>query len=285
MSATHTPTVNLAFALRCEAKPWIDHYNLIQKQSAKLPLFQRAADNEQPFNINLIVAGIGGTNMASGCGWLAAQSATANDVWVNIGIAGHASLPLGEAALVVHSLDSADSQNHYPPLICKWTGAKVSLLSGNEVISDYPQNQAVDMEASAFFQTARRFSSSELVQSLKVISDNQQHGVEALNAKRISELIASQVEQIDAYIRALVSLVPDLRQDMSLYPELEQFHCTVSQRQQFTDLSGKLLSLGMAESEQRALLAGATSMKQALQALRSVQLETAPALPVGRSEK
>lgn len=278
MSAAFTPTLNLLFALRCEAKPWIDHYSLQKDSAASLPLYRGAATHQRPFNVNLLISGIGCGNMASACGWLAAQQADDHSAWVNIGIAGHAELPVGEAALVVHSLDGVNNLNHYPPLINKWRGAKISLLTGNEVISDYPPNQAVDMEASAFFQAAKRFSTAELLQAIKIISDNQENSVDALNASRISELIAARVTEIDDYLSALVQLVPENRLTTPLYPEIEQLHCTMSQQQQFTDLSNKLANIGLSEQTIRNKLKDVESMKLVLQRLRDLQLSSAPAL-------
>jgi len=54
------------------------------------------------------------------------------------------------------------------------------------------------MEAMAFFATACRSASSELVQSLKVVSDNQDQTAETVNAKQASELVAAHVDMIKA---------------------------------------------------------------------------------------
>ncbi len=50
----------------------------------------------------------------------------------------------------------------------------------------------------AFFATACRSASSELVQSLKVVSDNQDQTAETVNAKQASELVAAHVDMIKA---------------------------------------------------------------------------------------
>lgn len=270
------PTVNLVLALACEAKPLIDYYRLGKDHSTKLPLFRSQASDQRAFNINLVVAGIGVLNMAMACGWLAARSDNRQSVWLNVGTAGHAQLPVGELVLVVCSQDATSDTVHYPPLVAKWTGANVSLLTGNGPIVDYPVNQAVDMEASAFYQVAKRFTTTELAQSLKIISDNQEQGISLLSAPRISELVAAQIEQIADFVNALALLVPPQLQQPALLPGIENLYCTTSQLHQYRDLMNKISNIGIADQVISKNLIGADSMAKVLAELRRLQQQSAP---------
>jgi hypothetical protein len=64
------------------------------------------------------------------------------------------------------------------------------------------------MEASGFFATASRFSSLELIQSFKVISDNRLSPITSLNGKILAKLIENQL----ATIHSLKSELEHIRQ-------------------------------------------------------------------------
>ena len=56
------------------------------------------------------------------------------------------------------------------------------------------------MEASAFYETAVRFSSSELILCLKVISDNQLSTVENIQPKQVAALIAAHLATVESLL-------------------------------------------------------------------------------------
>ena len=274
------PDLNIIVALACEAKPLVDRYRLAKQHCTAFPHFCGRVDDQREFNVNLVVSGIGTENMAAACGWLGALTVDSTCAWLNIGIAGHADLLIGEIALVVSSSRLNSDRNYYPPLVAKWHGKGVPLLSCNEPCSDYPDGHAVDMEASAFFAIATRFTTTELVQSLKVISDNGKSGLPALDASRFSALIAAQTDRIDGFARNLVKLVPPINERSDLLDNIQHLHVTVSQLQQFGDLLNKLANLGVDDARLAEKLNAAKSMRQLLTELRSLQLQTAPDLAV-----
>jgi hypothetical protein len=61
------------------------------------------------------------------------------------------------------------------------------------------------MEASAFFETASRFSSAELVQCIKIISDNPSQQI-GRDKARISELINAHIVQLASFAKSLEDL-------------------------------------------------------------------------------
>ncbi|NNE62697.1 MAG: hypothetical protein HKN34_01315, partial [Gammaproteobacteria bacterium] len=62
-----------------------------------------------------------------------------------------------------------------------------------------------DMEASAFFSTAIRFSSAELVHSLKIIGDNRDQPPE-LDKSIVSALVSEQIRPITGFAKSLIKL-------------------------------------------------------------------------------
>jgi len=136
----------------------------------------------------------------------------------------------------------------------------------------------VDMEANTFFTSAKKFSSAELVQALKVISDNQNHSIELLNASRISELIAANVAKINDYAFALLKLLPPSLAEIQIDSSIKHLHCTQSQLQQYRDLVRKLNNVGVKQDELDLLFKDAKSISNVIHSLRALQLQTAPVL-------
>lgn len=274
-----TPCLNIMVALSCEAKPLIDFYRLSKQASGAYPHFHKPPQHARPYAINLVVSGIGIVNMAAACGWIGAHTGTQRSAWLNIGTAGHASLAVGEIVQVQRSMQLNAERAYYPPRVAKWAGEGVSLLSYNAPCTAYPAAQAVDMEASALFAIATRFTSAELVQSLKVISDNEKNGIENLNARRISELVAPHVTQINNFANALVALLPSEAVRTDSLRLIDALHCTHSQRQQYLDLFSKLENVGQPVERLSKLVESADSMRAVLQKLLQLQQTTAPTLP------
>ncbi len=231
MSESKTNMVVIVCALMCEARPVIDYYRL--KKSLDKPFTVFANDNSP---VLVAVSGIGVSGSAAAVGWLSSYLATkrscSNPVWLNVGSAGHGTRAIGEIVRI-NRYAMENGRASFVPLIAKWPGESESLVTSAAPSSDYPQGSLVDMEGEGFFKAALHFSKPELVQSIKVVSDNAQQGFDRLSAAKITELIQQNVAQIVDYIeqlRLLSHVLPsaELRQESS-----QEFgeHWTHSQRQ------------------------------------------------------
>ena len=285
---TIKPRLIILSALACEAKPLIDFYRL-KKVSAKPfdyyqstddyqpPNTTRTNQSSQPFAVSLLVSGMGLLAMANAVGWLAGHIGTqSNCVWLNVGTAGHAQYPLGTPLLVNSCSDERHSKTYYPPLVCQWSGASNALLSVNAPSSHYPQHAAIDMEGFAFFYAAQRFASAELVQAIKIISDNTEHSLENLNAQTMSELIAqncNHISEFAAHVVSLSRLVKSAKHSIALPNGV---HFSVSQQHQWYALTQKLAALSLAPKLDD--LKTAQSAQQALAYLSEILANTAPQL-------
>ena len=273
-----TPSLNIVVALSCEAKPLVDYYRLTKQAVTGLSYFSREADQNFPFNIHLVVSGIGARNMATACGWLGANSRKDNCVWLNVGVAGHKEHRLGEIVRINKASELGSAKNYYPALVAKWSEMNIGLISYSEPCTDYPANAVVDMEAYTFFEVVNKFSNKELVQSLKIISDNSKNGIEAINAARVSGLIAEKIETINSFVENLLNLLRLSAPLPKTLMETQHLHVTVSQLQQYHDLVEKLINLGIANSDIKKKLSSASTMKELLIELREIQQKTAPNL-------
>jgi len=190
-------------------------------------------------SIELVITGIGALSVSSALGWVAGRDRNSDEqrLWLNVGTAGHVDRGLGSLLLVHGVGDEVQQRSHYPPLVAKWQGDTDAVLSVSAPTSNYPIGAAVDMEAYAFFNVAIRFSDSELVQSLKVVSDNEQSGVEHLNAKKLTELVHMNIDEIQQFAHSFAAIKREnLIVDYALLSHLSGTH---SQRLQAHELLAK----------------------------------------------
>lgn len=233
-----TPTATIMVALHCEAKPLIDFYRLKKVADRPFALYQLVSDTER---VELVVTGIGVLNMATAIGWVGARQQTVRS-WLNVGTAGHASRKVGEVFRVHAVGDASGSRLHYPPLVARWGGVSEMLWSANAPTSDYPDHGAIDMEAYGFFMAALKFSPAELVQAIKVISDNGQSDIESLTGAKITDLMLAHQTSITAFIKSLQEICEPLCRTPMQIPEVKGTH---SQQRQLMDLMAKLTALGI----------------------------------------
>ena len=273
-------TINIVTALNCEAKPLIDYYRLSKVNKKPFDFYTGQVNpvSKQSVEMNLIVGGIGQLNTAMACGWLAAQSGLDRTIWLNVGIAGHKDSKVGRILRVCNVNDPITGFNHYPALTAKWNDDVSALMTSALPLSEYPEATLVDMEATAFFTAAGSCASSELVQSLKVVSDNQEESLERLNASLISQLIAAQIEKIVGFINEMIKLFPVQSTFYESSKLIEHLHCTVSQRQQFIELTEKLQSLKAFSKLFQDEIKQADSMKLVLQKLKQELTSIKPSL-------
>jgi hypothetical protein len=102
-------------------------------------------------------------------------------------------------------IDADDGRRYYPAPAAgdELPGSACRTLS--QPSEDYSDTCLFDMEASGFMYASLRFSSAELVRSLKVVSDNRHHKT-GRDRHRVSALVQSNIDAIDAEACALTTL-------------------------------------------------------------------------------
>lgn len=178
----------LAVALPCEAKPLVAHFGLKKNTTVRAFAMYR---NEAVY---LTVTGPGKSAMAAGLAYTQAVSAgLENALFINVGVAGHRTHEIGSAWTINKISDADTGRNYYPMPIYGLPCPATSLLTGSKPQFDYNHEHLCDMEASAFFETAARFSTGELIQSLKVVSDNRLEPERNLDPKVVEKLIRDNI--------------------------------------------------------------------------------------------
>jgi nucleoside phosphorylase len=217
--STSNVQIFLYIALPCEAKPLVKHFNLKKETAIQaFAIYQKS-------NINLTVSGLGKSSMAAAVAYSQAlYGKTSNAVFLNIGIAGHRTHHSGEIFCVEKIFDTDTGRNYYPQLVVNLPCPTQSLCTVSKPVNNYPENYLYDMEASAFYQTSTRFSSSELIHCLKVVSDNENSKMENINAQQVAELINNCIETIEKLLCELTSLAT-----LAHYPEMGHYTKSISQ--------------------------------------------------------
>jgi adenosylhomocysteine nucleosidase len=182
-------------ALPCEAKPLVEHFDL--KKDVSVQPFAVYVNHD----ICLTVTGLGKSAMAAGVAYTQALFAKVeHPVILNIGIAGHKDHLLGDLFLIDKIIDIDSQKNYYPSLIFTPPCPTGSIQTSSRPQLNYESAHLCDMEASAFYETAVRFSSSEFILCLKVISDNQLSTVENIQPKQVSALIAAHLATVESLL-------------------------------------------------------------------------------------
>ena len=226
--------VNLVVALRSEAQPLIDHYSMSPVFPEKR--FRSFANSDR--GLALVLSGVGRAAAAAAVAHLARDHT--DPAWLNVGIAGHRSQPIG-AARMAHKVHCASSaRSWYPPLVFEPPCPTATVRTVDRATRDFPTDDLYDMEAAGFYEIAARFAPHELVHSFKVVSDNRARPAESLTADSIGGLIGDSLETIDALIEPLQRLSAELCQRRIEPPALGQLlqasHFTTTQRRQLRRL-------------------------------------------------
>ncbi len=236
------PVLRFVVALEAEARPLIEHYRLERDDGGAFKIFRRG-------DVALIVSGIGKAAAAAGAAYLHATlaplrgdaaSGERDAVWLNVGIAGHGTRPVGEALLAHKVVDRASGRAWYPSLVFQPPCATGLVTTVDQPEREMTSPGAYDMEASGFVATAGRFASAELVHCLKIVSDGPDTDIESLTRRAVRDLVARNIPAIEAVVEACRPLSGELRRLGGEPPQLaeclERWHFTVTERRELRRL-------------------------------------------------
>ena len=233
----YTHTVYIYVALPCEAKPLIEFFKLKKQMTVKPFAVYLNKD------ICLTVTGLGKSAMAAGVAYTQALFGSIKSSFlINLGVAGHHHFALGDLFLITKITDVDSQRSYYPSSIFSLPCLNASIQTVSKPVLVYDSIALCDMEASAFYETAVRFVSSEFVFCLKVISDNQLSRIEAIEAKRVSIWIAKYLSVIEELLNLAKqqSRLTILSVNGALFEQfLGRYHFTVNEREQLKGLIEK----------------------------------------------
>jgi len=253
--------MNFVVAFKGEAHPLIDFYQMEKRVHSTHSVFQ----NEHH---TLILSGPGRKNAISATETLFQMEDLKNQGWINLGIAGHGSLAIGEAFLSGKVMDDSSAECFYPPQIFEHSFGVSSLTTCSKPSSNYEMDMGFDMEAHAFYKTASQFSIRELVQVIKIVSDNPIHGLEKVKTKDVTKWMNQHMEELDELVAqidaASATLQPDLELE-TLFSKLQQMHSfSATRRYQLHNLLLHAKATGVKMSKIEELFASANEAKDAM---------------------
>ena len=269
----------MVVALPAEAKPLIAHWQLT-RHSEVTPFSVFVSADQKHW---LIQCGIGKIAAATAVGFLAQlANAQRSDAWLNIGIAGSGSFKLGALVIAHKIIDEGAKKNWYPSQL--FQGPRLQLCPSTIVrtvdtpLEDYPPEGVVEMEAAGFCGAAMRFSSVELVQAVKVVSDTPEDSLKGITKARVHQWIGDQLESIELVANELLALsneVASLVFRPNHFDEItRRVRFTVAQSHQLKKILGRWEIL-LPDSTPVDLLAKEPSAKEVLVELKS-RLDSTP---------
>lgn len=257
--------MNFVVALKAESGPLIECFKLAKESGpSPFPLF--ASDHHR-----LVLSGIGKELAAKATTYLRERFPQPNQVWLNLGLAGHGTLALGTVFLANRILDE-EARPFYPTQSLQHDLESSALKTCSSPVSDYPEPIGYDMEASAFCASASLSSIRELIQVIKIVSDNPDHPLGSFDRSSVGTLIESALPSILPLVDQLEELAHKIAPSPGLAglvdSGLAQHPFSETQRHQVRKLLTHAHTLGFPSKEPLAILKGAKSAKQAISELR-----------------
>ena len=195
--------INFIVATLSEGQPIIDLFNLSNKRfTNKLTIYY----SEQ---ISLTVTGIGKLNcVISVVQTFYELKQERNNIWINVGLAGHKILQIGQVFGIRKIIDKSSQKVFFP------FNGKFDLPTQECITLDSIQNEYCsklhDMECSGFFQAASKFSTNELIQTIKIVSDNERSSIDFNDKKAIYRIISKHnklIKKLCEYLKNLRKIV------------------------------------------------------------------------------
>ena len=247
-SVKHSMPVNIIVAHGLEAKALVRMLELERHHVSS-----EFAEYSNSNKLHLLVSGIGKEAITAAVTYLGEQQASDSGeirAWLNIGIAGHRDASLGNAWLGNKITDQSSGASAYPPQLIE--GIEVgSVVTVDEPENSYPLDAAYEMEASAFYAEATKYSTAELVQVFKVISDNLVNPISEIDIRSVPGLIAAQAPQLQILIEGMSAIATQHNSSQRLpsyFSEVcSKIHLTVNQKLQLRRLCQRYKALGMEE--------------------------------------
>ena len=189
-------------ALPSEAVSIIEFYKLQLVCDRPFKLYADASRNQ-----GLVVSGMGRSAAAAATVFIAERLPSRSAmVFINVGIAGAANFELG-SVWRAHKVSSRSTGKVWYPGAMKFNEcSSAGLITVEQPELNYPGDDLFDMEAAGFFEMAAKFSPLELVQSLKIVSDNSKEDITAINKKRVKQWIGDAMSIIDSFQTKLIKL-------------------------------------------------------------------------------
>ena len=234
-------SVRWVIALKQEAEIILVHYKMkLISNKTLYPIFKNNDETHW-----LILSGIGRHNCAAATSYLyTISNASKWTSWINIGIAGCGKGSYGDLCLVDKIVNNS-SKITYPAIIPKTNLHRMELLTTDVPITDYSNQELIDMEGGAFYDIASKLTTRELICLMKVISDGPTNHINDLSKLKIQELIKSNISKINKvvlYFEKLSLRERKIKKKPELFYDIcSKWHFSTTQKHQLENLIRRLI--------------------------------------------
>lgn len=220
-------------ALISEAESIISYFKLKKNGGAKL--FSIYSSD----HTYLIISGIGKLNAAAAAAYLYHYVGEIEDqIWLNIGIAGHPYYQIGTGYLALKICDQQINKHYYPQWIFKTSFSKSTLTTVDIIETCYRNETLYDMEAFGFYSMACRFSTLEKIHCYKIVSDNKTMPAAQFSSQQVSLLVSQNISEISSICENLISIANEVSPiDLEFF--FNRWHFTETQKIQLKSLLRK----------------------------------------------
>ena len=226
-------TICIEVALKAEATPLIEAFKL--KPLSGNPLFP-IYENEM---IKLIVSGVGKIKAGAACSYLAGIHRD-EDIygWINVGVGGHRSLPLGTPLLINKIIDDARKTQFFPSFAFEPPCRTEGCTTVENPETTYPTGNCYDMEAAGFYAIASKISPIEMIHVFKVISDNRTPPASEVSKQEVHALIRNHVGLIQTVIDEMHTLIEEIAPEETPFLDelIKRWHFTTFETLQLRKL-------------------------------------------------
>ena len=162
-----TKIINFLVALKHEAIPIIDYFNLTLHEKKLKNIFS----NEEK-NVFLIIAGIGIQNANKAVFNLTqVNNNNKNGIWVNIGIAGHETFKVGSIYEVKKVISKSHENTYYTNSFYNKIPT-ITICCVNKEEKKYNNKYLYDMESYGFVEALDNLTIKDNIFMFKIVSDN-----------------------------------------------------------------------------------------------------------------
>ena len=124
------------------------------------------------------------------------------------------------------------------------------------------------MEASSFYKIVSKYSIRELVQVIKIVSDNPKQGLDQINLSNVPTLIENHIHAIDDFVKQLEAASLIIQEDSEIdqfFQHLQNIHpFSQTRKHQLYELLRNSKSLGIDLLEIEKMIVSANDAKTAI---------------------
>ncbi|MFW5890746.1 MAG: hypothetical protein ACOCUI_00850 [bacterium] len=195
----------LCFALKLEADPFIDLFNLKKVHGADKV---RVYKNE---DVIAVITGTGIINAAEGLSYLFSRYyKDKNDVFINIGIAGGSKKDKLGDIFIINKIVGINNDEYFLDINTHpFKEGVLKTILRKDINSHYNQDELLDLEGEAYYRVAQKYFFQNNIHIIKIVSDYNQD--RKLNVEFVKNLIENNLELIIKYINKLRLSNEDLK--------------------------------------------------------------------------